>query len=105
MRRAEIAGTVRTMGKPPPVDELHDRVLPFYKEEFFPVASRKTWHARLDQLQVDLDCYLEFYNRQRAHQGYRTQGRAPYQAFLEEVNQPSKRVEENADLLPKEVVA
>jgi hypothetical protein len=27
--------------------------------------------------------YLEFYNRERAHCGYRTQGRTPYQAFLE----------------------
>jgi hypothetical protein len=35
------------------------------------------------QLQQDLDRYLEFYNRERAHRGYRTQGRTPYQAFLE----------------------
>jgi len=25
---------------------------------------------------------LDFYNRERAHQGYRTQGRTPYQAFV-----------------------
>ncbi|HKV45401.1 MAG TPA: IS481 family transposase, partial [bacterium] len=35
------------------------------------------------QLQADLDHYLEFYNRERPHQGYRTQGRTPYQAFLD----------------------
>jgi hypothetical protein len=38
------------------------------------------------QLQKDLDRYLDFYNRERAHRGYRTQGRTPYQAFLEGLN-------------------
>ena len=59
------------------------------KEEFFQVAFRKTLYESLDHLQQDLDRSLEFYNRQRAHQGYRTQGRTPYQAFLDGVNQLS----------------
>jgi len=37
------------------------------------------------QLQTDLDRYLEFYNRERPHQGYRTQGRTPYQALMDGV--------------------
>ena len=42
---------------------------------------------------AELDRYVEFYNRERAHPGYRTQGRTPYQAFLEGVNQmPQDRV-------------
>jgi transposase len=53
------------------------------KEEFYSVAFRKTLYESLDQLQADLDQYLDFYNRERAHQGYRTQGRTPYQAFLD----------------------
>lgn len=53
------------------------------KEEFFSVAFRKTLYASIDQLQADLDAYLAFYNRDRAHRGYRTQGRTPYQAFLD----------------------
>jgi len=47
------------------------------------VALRKTFYESLDQLQRDLDRYVEFYNRERTHQGYRTQGRMPYQAFLD----------------------
>ena len=53
------------------------------KEEFFAVAFRKTLYESLDQLEADLGRYLEFCNRERAHQGYRTQGRTPYQAFLD----------------------
>ena len=37
----------------------------------------------VEQLQGDLDRYLDFYNRERAHQGYRTKGRTPYQTFLD----------------------
>jgi hypothetical protein len=53
------------------------------KEEFYSVAFRRTFYESVDQLQRDLDTYLEFYNRERAHQGYRTKGRTPYQAFLD----------------------
>jgi hypothetical protein len=38
------------------------------------------------------DRYLEFYNRERAHQGYRTQGRTPYQAFLAWMRIPPQAV-------------
>lgn len=37
------------------------------KEEFFQVTFRKTLYESLDQFQADLDRYLEFYNRERAH--------------------------------------
>ena len=57
------------------------------KEEFFSVAFRKTFYESLEQLQRDLDQFLNFYNRERAHQGYRTQGRTPDQAFLDGVKE------------------
>ncbi len=57
------------------------------KEEFYAVAFRKTFYESLDQLQQDLDRYLAFYNRERAHQGYRTQGRTPYLAFMDGIKQ------------------
>lgn len=53
------------------------------KEEFFSVAFRKTFYESVAQLQADLDRYMTFYNRERAHQGYRTKGRTPYQTFLD----------------------
>lgn len=49
------------------------------KEEFFSVAFRKTLCESVLQLQTDLDRYIEFYNRERADQGYRTRGRILYQ--------------------------
>jgi hypothetical protein len=44
---------------------------------------RRTFYESLAPLQADLDRYLAFYNRERAHQGYRTQGSTPFQAFLD----------------------
>lgn len=41
----------------------------------------------MDRLQADLDRYLEFHNRERAHQGYRTKDRTPLEAFLDGVTQ------------------
>jgi len=69
------------------------------------VAFRKTLYESLDHLQGDLDRYLEFYNRERAHQGYRAQGRPPYQAFFDGVNQLSKEATEGRNPMLKEVAA
>lgn len=63
------------------------------KEEFYSVAFRKTFHEWLEQLQADLDRYVEFYNRERAHQGYRTQGRTPYQTFVDGIGAMRERSE------------
>ena len=71
------------------------------------MAFRKTLYESIDQLQDDLDRYLAFYNRERAHQGYRTQGRTPYQAFVdgkaaaaegsgEEVNSAARSVDKTS---------
>jgi hypothetical protein len=62
------------------------RTLPSRGEEGLYVAAfSKTFYESLEQLQRDLDADLSFYNHQRAHQGYRAQGRTPCQAFLEGV--------------------
>jgi len=68
-RRTDI-GSPETNGF---CERLHRAV----KEEFYAVAFRRTLYESLEQLRRDLDEYLAFYNRERAHQGYRTQGRTP----------------------------
>lgn len=53
------------------------------QEEFFSLAYRRTFYESVEALQSDLDAFVRFYNEQRAHQGYRTQGRTPFQTFLD----------------------
>ena len=71
----------RTEVRSPQTNGFCERFHRTVKEEFFSVAFRNTLYESLDQLQADLDRYLDFYNRERAHQGHRTKGRTPYQAF------------------------
>jgi len=96
-RRTEVAS--------PETNRFCERFHRTVKEEFFQLAFRRTVYESLDQLQRDLDRYLEFYNRQRAHQGYRTQGRTPYQAFLDGVDQIAKNLVAERSPISKEVLA
>ena len=80
----------RTQVGSPQTNGFCERFHRTLKEEFFAVAFRKTEYESLDQLQADLDRYLDFYNRERAHQGYRTKGRTPYQAFIDGVAEMQK---------------
>jgi transposase InsO family protein len=52
-------------------------------DECFRVAGRQTWYIEPEEIQRDLDRFLEYYNLQRSHQGYRLQGRTPAQALRE----------------------
>lgn len=52
-------------------------------DECFRVAGRTTWYENIEQIQADLDKFIEYYNLERSHQGYRLQGRTPVQALRE----------------------
>ncbi len=52
-------------------------------DECFRVKGRTTWYTAPEQIQRDLDKFLEFYNLKRSHQGYRLKGRTPAQALRE----------------------
>lgn len=73
----------RTKVHSPETNGFAERFHRTVQKGFFGIAFRKTFYDSVDQVQLDLDAYLNFYNRERAHQGYRTLGRTPDQAFLE----------------------
>ena len=52
-------------------------------DECFRVEGRKTWYENPEQIQADLDKFLEYYNLKRSHQGYRLKGKTPAQALRE----------------------
>ena len=45
--------------------------------------SRKTWYENPEQIQADLDKFMEYHNLKRSHQGYRLKGKTPAQALRE----------------------
>jgi len=52
-------------------------------EEFYHVAFRKKIYTTIEDLQKDLDRWLEQYNKERTHQGKVCCGRTPFQTFLD----------------------
>jgi Integrase core domain len=50
---------------------------------FYQVAFRRKIYRSLDELQVDLDDWLGYYNEQRTHQGKVCCGRTPMQTLIE----------------------
>ncbi len=59
------------------VERLNRTIL----EEFYQVALRKKIYSSLDDLQIDLDQFLNNYNFYRPHQGYKVKGRCPADLF------------------------
>lgn len=50
-------------------------------DEFFREAFRNTFYASVEELQVDLDRWLQHYNYERPHRGYRNLGRRPIETI------------------------
>jgi transposase InsO family protein len=67
-------------------------------DECFRVAGRTTWYENTDQIQADLDKFMEYYNLERTHQGYRLQGRTPAQALREALG-----IEELPPIMPPKI--
>ena len=57
------------------VERLQQTIL----HEHWRIEFRRRYFSHLRQLEASLQSYLRFYNHQRAHHGYRTQGRTPAQ--------------------------
>src|SRR5215203_271768 len=52
-------------------------------DEFFREAFRKKLYESVEALQQDLDEWLDYYNHERPHQGYRNMGRRPIERIDE----------------------
>jgi transposase InsO family protein len=55
------------------VERFHRTV----KDEFFAIALRERFYEAVEPLQADLDRWLDHYNTERPHLGYRNQGQTP----------------------------
>ena len=53
------------------------------KEEFYDIAFRKKIYCSLEELQTDVNEWLEKYNEFRTHSGKYCYGKTPLQTFLD----------------------
>jgi hypothetical protein len=73
----------RTRAKSPQTNGICERFHRTMQDEFYSVAFRKRLYSSLEQLQADLDLWLEEYNRTRPHSGKYCFGKTPMQTFLD----------------------
>src|SRR6185437_5266525 len=73
----------RTKTKRPQTNGICERFHKTIQDEFYSVAFRKKLYSSLEQLQADLDSWLQEYNEHRPHSGKYCFGKTPMQTFLD----------------------
>ena len=78
-----IAGIEHSTNKAysPQTNGICERFNKTMKQEFFEVAMRKKIYSSLEELQKDLDTWLDYYNNERPHSGKFCYGKTPMQTF------------------------
>jgi hypothetical protein len=73
----------RTNARHPQTNGICERFHKTILQEFYQVAFRRRIYVALEELQADLDAWMDFYNRERTHQGKMCCGRTPIQTLFE----------------------
>jgi transposase InsO family protein len=73
----------RTKTKSPQTNGICERFHKTILNEFYRVTFRKKLYTTLEQLQADLDVWMESYNTERTHQGRWCFGKTPMATFLD----------------------
>ena len=60
-------------------ERFHKTIL----NEFYQVTFRKKLYASLEELQKDLDVWMDYYNNERTHQGKMCCGRTPLETLID----------------------
>lgn len=73
----------KTKTKHPQTNGICERFHKTILQEFYQVTFRKKLYTTLEELQSDLDKWLEEYNTKRTHQGKMCCGRTPMETFID----------------------
>ena len=65
------------------------------QDEFYAVVFRKKLFETLDQLQQDLDQWMNYYNHERTHSGKYCYGKTPMQTFNESITLAKQKLLNN----------
>lgn len=69
--------------KSPQTNGICERFNRTVQNEFYAIAFRKKIYTSIEQLQADLDMWMNSYNTQRTHSGKYCFGKTPMQTFIE----------------------
>ncbi|WP_157627872.1 integrase core domain-containing protein, partial [Thermodesulfatator autotrophicus] len=83
--------------KNPQTNGICERFHRTVKEEFYSIALRRKIYLKLEELQRDLDLWMEKYNKERPHQGKYCNGRTPMETFLANVPLAKEKIHFNEE--------
>ena len=73
----------RTKVKHPQTNGICERFHKTIQNEFYASAFRRKMYNSIEELQADLDAWVQYYNEQRTHSGKHCFGKTPMQTFLD----------------------
>ena len=88
----------KTKAKSPQTNGICERFHKTILEEFYQIAFRKKIYATLDELQADLDQWIDKYNQERPHSGRYCYGKTPMQTFLDSIELAKEKILDNTQL-------
>lgn len=83
----------KTKAKSPQTNGICERFHKTILNEFYQVAFRKNIYRSIQELQLDLDRFMDEYNNQRPHQGKRCDGKTPMKTLLDSKDLWRQKVE------------
>lgn len=73
----------KTKAKSPQTNGICERFHRTIQDEFYAIAFRKKIYRSIEELQLDLNSWLSYYNNERTHTGKHCYGKIPIQTFLD----------------------
>ena len=73
----------RTKVKSPQTNGICERFHQTIKNEFYASAFRRKLYRSMEEIQIDVDAWVETYNAERTHSGKYCYGKTPLQTFIE----------------------
>lgn len=83
----------KTKARSPKTNGICERFHKTILQEFYQVTFRRKIYTSIEELQKDLDEWLDFYNNQRTHQGKMCCGRTPMETFIDGIKIAQEKVE------------
>ncbi len=75
----------KTKARGPQTNGICERLHKTMQDEFYAIAFRKKIYASIEQLQADLDAWLETYHEQRPHSGRYCYGKTPMETLKDSI--------------------
>jgi len=88
----EDIGHSKTRAGSPQSNGICERFHKSILNEFYQVAFRKKLYPTIEELQTDVDQWIEYYNKQRPHSGKYCFGKTPGQTFLDSIQLAKDKV-------------